>query len=113
MKINSQNAETGPAAFYSDDFRVTLHSHIPKLKSSTETTTLNVEPLEGYKYVGDFYGLLQYKNIPMHYHWLIMMMNGMISPCDYDGETLTFILPNFMEVERIYTTYRSHLKLKT
>lgn len=113
MKINEQNAPCGPAEFYTDSFRVTLHSHIPQLKASKNVTTLQVEPLEGYKYVGDFYGLLQFKDVPMQYHWLVMMMNGMISPCDYDGEKLIFILPNYKEVDRIFTTYKSHLKLKT
>ena len=62
---------------------------------------LPIEPLVADKYRGDFYGLLDQLNIGIKYHYPTLLINGLDSPQEYNGETVIFVLSQNNEIDRI------------
>ncbi len=46
------------------------------------------------RYDGDFYGLLQYLEIPDEYHYPYLLINNLKSPDKYTGDVRINIVPN-------------------
>lgn len=95
-----------PYEWFSREFRATMETHISMLLRIGQTT-LTVSESEGYHHRGDFYSLLTSRLIPAKYHWVILRMHKLNSPCDYDGKSFDLTIPNEDLVESIWDLYRT------
>lgn len=97
---------------FSQSWMRTLETLLPLMRSRSDSNFLQVSPSEAIKYQGDFYGLLQSKNISARYFWVILRFNDMTSPVEYDGVRTLFDLPSYGYVDeqmRLYQTlYRKN-----
>lgn len=102
-----------PADRFNDQLWLrTLETLLPTIRNREDNVLLDVSPAEGLKYQGDLYGLLQAKEVPTKYHWIVMRLNGYSSTVNYDGRQQTFLIPSFSFIDeqlRLYmTTYRKN-----
>lgn len=112
MKIYSVMLTGGPQVFYTPEFRAVVEDHLTYLKQQVTNTVVDISPHDAYKYQGDFFGiLLEYKVLPQ-FHWIVMRMNDMMSPKDYDGETLTFIRPDEKVLISLANTFNSQSTIR-
>jgi hypothetical protein len=105
FSINTLAKGAGADVFYTDDFRNVLEDYMTILRNSSDTVTITVEPATALKYRGDLYGLLVELNYPPYMAWIIMRMNNMNSPVDYDETILTLLTPSEDRISRIRSTY--------
>lgn len=112
MDIYALMQDSGADIFYDDAFRRSVEDHLPYLKSLKVNQVINVEPMQAYKYAGDFFALLTSLNIPMKYHWIVMRLNDMLSPQDYKDTQLEFIYPPPDELKKISRLFLSQNKLR-
>lgn len=105
FSINSLARSAGPDVFYTNDFRNVLEDYMTTLRNSADTVTISVEPAVALKYRGDLVGLLTELNYPAYMAWIIMRMNNMNSPSDYDESILMLLTPNQDRISRIRSTY--------
>lgn len=93
---------------FSDSYfvNVVLRSHIPLMKAQGLYTLISIDPIDFYKYLGDFYGILDLKNIPKKYHSFILKFNGGVDTCtfDFNGNNY-FYLPSIDYLDQLSITY--------
>ena len=90
-----------------DGYRVLIESHVPYLRTSKNTSTVTAEAQYGEKFIGDFYGLLDYLSIDKKYRYLVLRMNDLASSDAYDGVRLTFLVPSPTEANAFLDVYTS------
>lgn len=94
--------------YYEQGFRVMLEDHLTYLKDLSTTRKINLESQMAYKYEGDFDGLLTVLNIRPEYHFIIMRLNNMTSPQEFNPDkTMTLLIPDNKEIDRIRATYKT------
>ena len=93
-----------PAAFYSDEFRQTLYSHLAHLRASVKES-ITVEPAQAIKYVGNYKALLASKNVPTWMHWVTMLVNGVENDYRHIESVRQILIPDSNEVENIFTRW--------
>lgn len=82
-------------------FLHTVESHLTYLRSSEGLRVLPVTEHQGYKYEGDFFGLLDDLLIEKKYHHITMRVNDIHSSSDYKGNLPVVLLPSLNEVDMI------------
>ena len=87
--------------FVEKSFLNILEDHMFLLKNSN-VRLLTIKENEGYKYEGDFYGLLTFMNVPSKYHYVTMRVNDLETPNDYPGFT-QILIPDYNIVETLMT----------
>jgi hypothetical protein len=103
--IRAYAADPGPDIYYDDDFRAVLETYLTLLRTDRNTQTRTVQSSDARAYKGDFFGLLQNDTINKEYHWIIMRMNGFVSPGDTDETLASYIYPDLSLIERIRGSY--------
>ena len=88
----------GDATFYDANFMNFLESILPQLSDVGSANVIAVDRSVALACRGNFYRLLT-KNInesqiPRQYWWIILRVNGLISPDDYTGESSHIIMPD-------------------
>ena len=77
------------------------------LDNEEDVMTIDIEEGIGYKYTGDFHGLLNYLDVPNHIHNVTTLINGLTSSIDYNGNffTIKLLIPKVVSrlEETIYT----------
>lgn len=93
---------------FSDDYfvNVVLRSHIPYIRNAKLYSVVTVEPIDFYKYRGDFYGILDKNQIPKKYHSFILKFNDGVDTCTYEftGNN-SFYLPDLNYLDSIAVSY--------
>ena len=89
------------------DFQEFLETHLQYIKNNLMMTSKEIGTGTGDVFKGDFYGLLESFSVPRRNHYIFMRVNGLMSPCDYDGEVFTLLFPNIQEVERLLNQYKT------
>ena len=84
-----------------------MESHLHYLRTSKNTTLVTTTGDYAEKYIGDFYGLLDYLTIDKKYRYFVLRMNGMASSEAYDGTRLSFLIPNYGEADSFLDIYTS------
>lgn len=97
----------GSSQFYEADWRLVIESHLVWLINNAKEERLNINPHMGWKYEGDFYGMLTEANVPNHLHYVILRMNGLFNPVEYDGTLLTILLPNEKLISNLSAMYQT------
>ena len=104
MKINDLSIKT-ETAYFEEDFIILVESHLTKLRHSPNVRERDIEPLQSYKYTGDFYGLLDSLSIDKKYHFIVLRFNGYESSADFKGEEELILVPDFNEIELLKNIY--------
>lgn len=93
---------------YSDPgFLVMIESHLTYLRGLSSNYVMTATNQQGFKYEGDFFGLLNELGIEKKYHHIVMRVNGYLSSADYKGDVLDIVIPSLDEVTLLKTTYQT------
>lgn len=97
------------AIFFNEKFRTVLEHHIPLLRNSEDVTIQPVNKELAYKWEGDFYGLLSNTGIelPREFFWITMRLNGLKNSQEYDGRTLSIMLPSIPLLRQIAIRHKT------
>lgn len=85
--------------FYTGVFRNIIEDHLKILINKASRANVQIEPINTIKYRGDFYGLLQFMNVPEEHHWICLRLNGLHCPTDYDGSFDSILIPDRNQIE--------------
>jgi hypothetical protein len=97
----------GGSIYYQQAWRNNVEFHLPYLLSDAGTSSFAVTPSDTIKYNFDFYGLLQAYGKPVNLHYIIMRMNNLKSPTDYDGSFSSIVVPSSTTVQRLLAVYQA------
>lgn len=111
MDIDNLAKDSGAAIFYDDSFRAVLEDHMTYLRTHPQSRIIQVEPHVADRWAGDLYGLLISLNIAPYLHWVIMRMNGMLSPQDCDGQLRALQIPYNKVLETIKNVHKTKSKV--
>jgi hypothetical protein len=82
-------------AFYSEAYRNTIESCLSLLKVHHKTREVKLDPHKSRIYRYDFYTYLRHTvGINPEYHWIIMRLNDMLSPRDFDENVTQLLIPD-------------------
>lgn len=108
--INRLMVDEGPKEMYSFGFRQLIEDHLPELKDSDQSEYIDVSAASAWRHQGDLYALLTEYDIPRQHHWIIMRVNDMDSPLEYQGEH-RILIPSQNMVRRLFRIHRASNKL--
>jgi len=83
LTLKSKVQRPTETLFYDDAFRNVLYQHLPILKK-VAVPLKGPSSLDQYINAGDFRMLLLAYGAPYHLHWLIMRLNDVIDPMDWN-----------------------------
>lgn len=101
--------DTGSNYYYEQGFRKVIEDNLAILRNSPYTQSLSLKPYHASLYKNQLYSLLTEYKIPVYLHWIMMRLNGMSHPNEYEGVEILYI-PDFKMVENLLNTYRSRYK---
>lgn len=94
-----------------EDFKVMLEDHLAVLSAKENIQSISdIVPMDAYRFEYDFFGLLRYLGIQPRYHWVVMRVNGLASPADYQRDKLSILIPNFDLVENLFSYFSTVVK---
>jgi hypothetical protein len=114
ITVLSKAIPDGGSVYYTPAWRNNIEFHLAWLLASAGTSTFAVADSDTIKYQFDFYGLLQAYNMPVWTHYIILRMNNLLAPTDYDGTLSIITIPSTGTVNRILSVYQAiQQKVKT
>ena len=87
--------------YYSEGFQTVIEDHLILLQTSDLNSVIEVAPNDAYRFEYDYYNLLRFKGVPYRYHWVVMRVNGLLSPFDCHPGIRQIIIPNRETLERL------------
>lgn len=105
MKIHELMTSEGDPTYFEEGFMQVIETHLTYLKGLSTNRPYTFSAQVADKYHGDFYGLLDYFQIPKKYHHVTMLINGLMSSSDYGYEKTSIILPDYNELELLKAVY--------
>lgn len=93
LSIASQSPTYDPT-YATEEFMVILESHLSNFKSDPKTTVRTFTAQQAEKFQGDFYGLLTDMQVPKNMQYLVLRVNGLTDPADYQGDFLNIMVPS-------------------
>jgi len=91
-------------AFYSESYRNTVEACLQILKTHHQTKTVKLDDQKCRIYRHDFYTFLRHTvDIEPVYHWVIMRLNGMLSPRDFDDSVRELLVPEVSYLRQLLT----------
>ena len=106
MELNKILLNPGADIYYDPKFRIILEDHMTYLKNLASTKTVEIDMNRSYKYEGDFYGLLYDMGISPYLHFIILRMNDLTSPANYNNQIRQLIIPEGTEINRLRSAYK-------
>jgi hypothetical protein len=96
----------GDPLYYSDGFLLLFEDHIDILKKSPNTQQLPIAADLAARFQYNFMGLLHFlKPTPPFAFHLLMRLNGLSTPDQFDVGFDTLLVPNEDEIERLRQAY--------
>ena len=92
-----------------DEYNVFVESMTGWLRENSQTDVIIVPPETGYLYRFDLTSYLLDNNVPLEDHRLLMRVNGMNNPQDFDEKTTSLIVPSAELIARLKSAYRTKL----
>lgn len=105
MLINQLANDNYEKTYYEEGFLLYLETHLNYFKTSTGIKSFPVGDAENYKFIGDFYGILDSHSIEKKYHYIVMRFNNLKNSNDYKGDLLRILLPDFNQIELLKNLY--------
>lgn len=94
MSVLSLLRPSGPAFFYSAEWRLLVETHLHWLRAQNVSDQVVINEQLAYKYEGDLFGALTELGIPDEMHWTILRMNGLTSPTEFKGDAAVLMVPS-------------------
>lgn len=110
MPISQKQIDPGADVYYDPAFRRVMETHLGLLRNMPETRVVAIENNLAYKYEHDFYGLLQAKEVPEYLHWVILRVNDMVDPRDFQSSMNQFLYPPAEVIDNIRRIYATTVK---
>ena len=89
------------STYFDTQFLILIESHLTYLRKSDGLRVISVSEHQGYKYEGDFFGLLDDLNVEKKYHHIVMRVNGLDSSADFKGDLDHVLLPSLSEIDML------------
>ena len=106
MKINALTADV--EAVHNDlGYLTMMESHLTYLRTTDDVKVSAVSEHQGYKFEGDFYGLLDDLRVDKEYHLITLRLNGYENTTDYKGDVSHILIPNFSSVNLLKNIYQT------
>ena len=105
MNIHSLS-KTMNSVYSKEEFLAFLEQHLTYIKNQG-LTVLTITNGNAYKHVGNFYGILNELDIPMHYHYICMRINELDHSSQYDGVETNIKIPSFPLLDQLKNQYLS------
>lgn len=96
--------------YYEQGWREFFEQFLLSVREGQATTLVHVDEYDRYKYEGDLYGLLNFKQVPVELHWPILRVNNMTSPSEFGVQTETLLYPSQEQVRGLMNLYRNKAK---
>lgn len=111
MKLDDLMPADGSQDYYNQGLRNSLEAHLSYLRNSKSTTTQMVDQHQVIVYHGDLFGYLTMAGVKACYHWVIMRLNGLHSPRDFDERITALQIPDERELERLRVSWKATQKI--
>lgn len=110
MTVNELARQSSDYYYQREEFRNIIEDHLQVLKHKGTKIPIPVSAYQESKYRGDFYGLLQNLQIPVELHWIVLRINGLHSPMDYQGTMIEIIGPDHNYIKLLLQRYMNSRK---
>lgn len=97
-------------SFYNPDFMQVLDSHREYFRTAGNPEYRVIDSESKGRYIGDFYAVLHDMRIAPKYHRIVMQLNGITNPIQYDNQLLQVFIPDFSKIDRLLSIYNSGVK---
>lgn len=109
LKLEDTIPDAGADHYYLPAFRIMIEDNLDIIRKSTGTRVLALKSYHAQLYKGQFYSLLTEYKIPPFLHWIMLRVNKLTSPHEYDG-ALSVLIPDFKIVENLLNVFRTRYK---
>ena len=113
MYVDSEMTIDGNSDFYKPSLRCTIEANIPYLLTRPNTRTVSVDPQSTIVYNQDLFGYLLTISVLPCYHWVVMRMNGMFSPLEFDSSVTALTIPSTTDLESMRQAWNATTVIKT
>lgn len=99
--------------YSTEGFRLLVENHLSALRHSDNIERIQaVDSVISCQCAGDFYAVLAHYKIPHQYQWVIMRVNGYLSPFEYTEDQLIIFIPKDEVIENLMNIYRETLTME-
>lgn len=103
--LESVLTDDGPSVYFSEKFRSMIEANLTYLRNSGNVYTSPIDPDKAYRYEYNFYGLLREMSVPKHLHWIVMRVNGLTDPAEFQRDTSILWIPDITLIERLKAVF--------
>lgn len=107
LSVVSLREDPGEDVYYNEDFRRMIEQHRIYLQSADGIDTRVVPDGEAWRWRYDFYGLLNYMDVPEYLRWIYLRVNNMHNPGDFTGLLTTIAIPSFKVIQQLTAIFRN------
>lgn len=111
MKVDDLMPAEGASIYYDPAFRNVLEDHMTFLREHPQTSVLNVEPTQAYRFEHDLFGLLAHYGVSRAFHWVVMRMNKMTTPTELTRDAVQLLVPETRLVEQIRQSHMTKRRI--
>jgi hypothetical protein len=111
LSISRLQIDAGDVNYYTPAIRQMIEDLRSRIVTSASTSTVEITLDLEYRFRGDFYKLLQQMKYPQDMFWIIMRINGLHSPIDYDGNLGTLLVPSRHTLDTLVQKYMTQYTL--
>lgn len=99
--------------FYDPGFRALLEASLDLIRNDSSTSQARIDEHKARIYRRDFYTYLKNVGIQYEYHWIIMRLNNMRSPYDFDETVSVIYVPSESMINKLKITYRTQRNIRS
>lgn len=100
LSVSDLQINPGDTNMYSLGFRNLVENHLSLIRILPGTRILPIDSKKEHSFRGDFYNLLLNEfGIRQDMFWIVLRVNNLTSPLDYDGSLKYITLPNRSDIE--------------
>jgi hypothetical protein len=107
MTVSNLSIDSGDVSYYDPAFRRMIEDHLQILRTDPNVAVVGVDPIQIYKYNGNFYQLLMDAGQKDYYmHWIIMRVTGLKSPDEPLDDLKQIILPSLTTIRQLMSVFK-------
>lgn len=107
--LDSMAVESPDAYTLTEDYRIFVESMTGWLRTQSQDRVVSIIPETGYLYRFDLTSFLLDNKVPLEDHWLVMRVNGLTTPQEFDETVTALIVPAQELITRLKQAYRTKL----
>jgi len=97
--------DDGPEIYYTEKFRAMIEANLVYLRNGGNVYTIPIDADKAYRYEYNFYGLLREMNVVKHLYWIVMRVNGLTDPMEFQRDASILWIPDINLIERLKATF--------